>query len=83
VAEDAMKLGRDSNSEGGDFNENMAELLLNIPGVDFKNYRRVMFGVKNLRELCGKSLGEFQTLVGAENGRKMFNFFHMKFTGVI
>lgn len=81
LVEDATKLGKDLTAEGGDLNENMVEIILNIPGIDFRNYGKVMYRIKNLRELCVKSLADCQELIGVENGKKMFNFFNMMFTG--
>ncbi|KAJ3347367.1 hypothetical protein HDU91_006792 [Kappamyces sp. JEL0680] len=57
-------------------NQTPSEMLLALPGINFKNYQKVMRSVKNLRELSQLSLSQCQTLIGEEFGRMLFNFFH-------
>eukprot|EP00035_Acanthoeca_spectabilis_P009230 m.164481 g.164481 ORF g.164481 m.164481 type:complete len:903 (-) comp14657_c0_seq4:1398-4106(-) len=50
--------------------------LSKLPGITSSNIRRVMRGVKNLRELSVKSLPEMQALVGKSGGKTLYDFFH-------
>jgi DNA excision repair protein ERCC-4 len=60
----------------GSFNQAPQEVLLNLPGINTKNYRYVMSRVRSLEDLVGLGLEEVQELIGVEAGRKLYNFVH-------
>eukprot|EP00037_Helgoeca_nana_P030003 m.366387 g.366387 ORF g.366387 m.366387 type:complete len:942 (-) comp28094_c0_seq2:1702-4527(-) len=51
-------------------------LLSKLPGITSSNIRKVMRGVKNLRELSTMSLAATQSLVGKSGGKTLYDFFH-------
>eukprot|EP01088_Endostelium_zonatum_P004621 TRINITY_DN15930_c0_g1_i1.p1 TRINITY_DN15930_c0_g1~~TRINITY_DN15930_c0_g1_i1.p1 ORF type:complete len:308 (-),score=98.87 TRINITY_DN15930_c0_g1_i1:5-928(-) len=63
--------------EGEEGERNMAALdvLKKLPGVNDGNWRRVVERVENLKELSGMALEEMEEMLGAENGRQLFEFF--------
>jgi DNA excision repair protein ERCC-4 len=60
----------------GSFNQASQEVLLNLPGMNTKNFRYVMSRVHSLEDLVGLGLEEIQELIGVEAGRKLYTFVH-------
>ncbi|EJW04814.1 hypothetical protein EDEG_00984 [Edhazardia aedis USNM 41457] len=56
----------------------LTEVLLNIPGIDHYNYRRIMASFKNIKELANLSLEILCKFVGKEKGTLIYNFFNKK-----
>jgi DNA excision repair protein ERCC-4 len=76
---DAQACGVDSsNKVDASINQTAMEMLLSLPGVNFKNFHRIMRNVKNIRELSESSLGRCEELVGVESGRLLYEFFREK-----
>jgi len=53
------------------------DFILKLPGVDSKNYKRLMNKITNLKELGQKSQEELTELLNSSvNAEKLWNFFH-------
>jgi ERCC4-type nuclease len=50
-------------------------MLLDIPGINYRNCHHVMSHVKNIRELSEMSLAQCEALIG-ENGKLVYRFFN-------
>jgi DNA excision repair protein ERCC-4 len=76
VLADAVALEQDSTAAQSAYNGTPSSILQSLPGINFKNYKRVMDSAKNLKELSEFCLLQMNALIGEENGRQLFNFFH-------
>ena len=56
------------------FNTIAQDMLRSLPGVTTKNYRYIMSKVDNIEALCEMELKGIQELIGAEQGKILFNF---------
>ena len=70
---------RDTNSNVVEtHSENLTahELLRRLPGINIHNYPRVISQVKSLRELSSMSEQQMTGIIGAQNGKLLYNFFN-------
>ncbi|ORX49370.1 hypothetical protein BCR36DRAFT_291953 [Piromyces finnis] len=58
------------------YNVTPQEMLLSIPGVNYKNYRIIMNNVENIYELSQMTVDQLNPLVGIESARLIYNFFN-------
>ncbi|KAL0961548.1 hypothetical protein HGRIS_006487 [Hohenbuehelia grisea] len=73
----AIAIGVDDESEAGaGINASAEELLRCLPGITAKNVHYVMSRVRSVRELCELSLVQVQAILGAEPGKKCWDFMH-------
>ncbi|KAF8959813.1 hypothetical protein BDZ97DRAFT_1836010 [Flammula alnicola] len=73
----AITIGADDDPNvGAGVNSAAEELLRAIPGITGKNVKYVMSRVTNIRELCNLTLPEVQDILGAEPGKKCWDFIH-------
>lgn len=74
----AISLGVEEGSAGGteleDVNTLAEDLLRALPGIGTKQVRYVMNRVESVAELCRMSLEDMQQLLGAEPGKKCYDF---------
>ena len=61
---------------GGMLNPTGEDLLSALPGIGTKNLRYVMSRINSVRELCGMKLDEVQAILGAEPGKRCYDFIH-------
>ncbi|CAG8468790.1 14528_t:CDS:10 [Cetraspora pellucida] len=71
--ETAQSIGVE-NEDITDYNLSPQDILRALPGITAKNYKHIMSKVENLRELTELSLRELQILIGAENGKTLYEF---------
>jgi DNA excision repair protein ERCC-4 len=79
VMEDAIKIGG-SETINLSYNTIPSNILQSLPGISFQNYKHVMDNVNSLKELSAYSMEQMQQLIGIENGRILFTFFHFNHT---
>ncbi|KAI8925204.1 hypothetical protein BC831DRAFT_462186 [Entophlyctis helioformis] len=58
------------------FNITPSDMLLALPGVTTKNYRKIMARVRDMRSLTEMPLVALEDLIGAEAGRQLHEFLH-------
>lgn len=51
-----------------------SDVLRALPGINDRNYKYVMSKVKNLSSLATMTLEELESIIGYENGQKLFDF---------
>ncbi|XP_065833923.1 DNA repair endonuclease XPF-like isoform X2 [Oscarella lobularis] len=71
--------GSSVQSETKTYNPGPVDLLLKLPGINFKNYRYVMNRVSNVAELSQMSLKQLaQVLDNESNAKQLWHFFNDK-----
>ncbi|VDL59158.1 unnamed protein product [Hymenolepis diminuta] len=64
----------------GEENAEAVEMLLRLPGISWRNYRRVMARVDSIAELVDCSLERLnEILENSECAQRLYNFFHSEF----
>jgi DNA excision repair protein ERCC-4 len=79
ILEIAQSIGSDMVEKEGSFNLTVGEMLLDIPGINYKNWKIVMTKSKSLKGLANMNLVELQDMIGVENGRLVYQFFNSAF----
>lgn len=74
--EKAQSYGIESETNLGVTNQTPMDILMTIPGISFKNFQLVVARVKTIKELSELGQEELISLIGPENGRQVYNFFH-------
>ncbi|VDO13523.1 unnamed protein product [Rodentolepis nana] len=65
----------------GEENAEAVEMLLRLPGISWRNYRRVMARVDNIAMLADCSLERLnEILENSECAQRLYKFFHSEFT---
>ncbi|PPQ80616.1 hypothetical protein CVT24_002708 [Panaeolus cyanescens] len=76
----AIAVGADDDPEAGmGVNRDAEEMLRCLPGVNGKNLKVIMNGVRDLREFCALDVKDMQTLMGEEAGWECWRFIHRGF----
>ncbi|KAK6458566.1 uncharacterized protein RJT20DRAFT_6963 [Scheffersomyces xylosifermentans] len=60
------------------FNDDPIDFIQNIPGINNVNYHTVIQKVRSIEDLVQLSKGQFERLLGQENGRKAYYFINRK-----
>ncbi|VDP36725.1 unnamed protein product, partial [Schistosoma margrebowiei] len=67
-----------------DHNVEAVDMLLKLPGVSWKNYRRIMSHVSSLYDLVNCSMERLAEIVdSSESAVKLHNFLHSKCSGLV
>ncbi|XP_052256550.1 DNA repair endonuclease XPF-like [Dreissena polymorpha] len=59
------------------YNHTPQDMLIRMPGVNFKNYKNIMNRVRDIAELCTLSMEELQGIMGTtQNAKLLWDFLH-------